>query len=217
MKLLAIDTSTERASVALAIGENIYCDEQDSLRQHAQRLLPMIEGLLARASISFKHLDGIVFGRGPGSFTGLRVACSVAKALAYAHDLPLYPVSSLASIAEDVYAMEPDTSVLAILDARMHEIYWAYISRDEAFPQEHVTAAAEVIVPNAPVIVAGTGLEIYAEQFPDGLKAQLMAQRNVYPQASAMIRLVRRGLVQPVNVDEALPVYVRELHYSKKG
>ena len=87
MNLLAIDTSTDHATVALAFGNELLSEEQGSMRQHAQFLLPMVERLLTSASLSFSQLDGIVFGCGPGSFTGLRIACSVAKAFAFAHDL----------------------------------------------------------------------------------------------------------------------------------
>ena len=221
MKLLAIDTSTERATVALAIGEDVYSAEQGSLRQHAQCLLPMIDGVLANASMQLNQLDGIVFGRGPGSFTGLRVACSIAKALAYAHDLPLFPVSSLASIAEEVSFTEPsltvDTPILAVLDARMQEVYWAYFTQKEVFPVEQVTSAEEVFTPTTtPFILAGVGLETYAPQLSAALQTQIIKQCSVYPAARAMIRLVRRGQIQAVNEADALPVYVRELHFLKK-
>ena len=128
MTLLAIDTSTERATVALAVGDTVFHDEKHNVREHAQCLLPMINGLLEKAAVSLSQLDGIVFGCGPGSFTGLRITCSMAKALAYAHDLPLFPVSSLAAIANKVYHvtenLKPDTHVLAMLDARMQQVYF---------------------------------------------------------------------------------------------
>ena len=220
MKLLAIDTSTERASVALAIGDDVYSDEQGSLRQHAQLLLPMIDGLLVKAGTQLNQLDGIVFGRGPGSFTGLRIACSIAKALAYAHDLPLFPVSSLAAIADEVYHTEtdlaPDTQVLAMLDARMQQVYWACFAPDNFSPNEQVTAAEDVCSSVTRLIVAGAGLDTYAPQFSALLQTQIIKQRAIYPEARAMIRLVRRGQIQAVRAADALPVYVRELHFAKK-
>lgn len=220
MNLLAIDTSTERASIALAIGDNIYTDEQGSLRQHAQLLLPMIEGLLTEASVQLNQLDGIVFGCGPGSFTGLRVTCSIAKALAYAHNLPLFPVSSLAAIAEDIFYTQPniapDTQVLAILDARMQQIYWSGISVNGIATAESVSAAADVALSSVgPLILAGVGIDTYAEQLPAAIRAQIVEVHNIYPQADAMIRLVTRGLIQPVSAADALPVYVRELHFAQ--
>lgn len=220
MKLLAIDTSTERATVALAIDGTIYTDEQGSLRQHAQLLLPMIEGLLAKASVQLNQLDGIVFGCGPGSFTGLRVTCSIAKALAYAHNLPLFPVSSLAAIAQEVFYTQPhltpDTHVLAILDARMQQIYWSVISANAHASPESVSAASDVVLSStAPLILAGVGIDTYAEQLPANIVAQIVGAHTVYPQAEAMIRLVTRGLIQPVSAADALPVYVRELHFAQ--
>ena len=217
MKLLAIDTSTERASVALAIGEDFYTAEQGSLRQHAQLILPMIDGLLNDAQVSLKQLDGIIFGRGPGSFTGLRVACSIAKALAYAHDLPLYPVSSLAAVAEEVYYTQPsfsEASVLALLDARMQQLYWGCFSQSSFSPLEQVSAPEDVNVPNIPFIIAGVGIDTYASQFSPLLQTSM--RFNIYPEASAMIRLVRRGLIPGIDASAALPVYVRELQFSKK-
>lgn len=220
MNLLAIDTSTERATVALKIGENIYTDEQGSLRQHAQLLLPMIESLLAGASVQLNQLDGIVFGCGPGSFTGLRVTCSIAKALAYAHNLPLFPVSSLAAIAEEVFHTQPnlapDTQVLAILDARMQQIYWSGISVNGTATAESVSAAADVALSSVgAIILAGVGIDTYAEQLSADIHAQIVGVHPIYPQAAAMIRIVTRGVIQPVSAADALPVYVRELHFAQ--
>src|ERR1700733_12183845 len=106
MNLLAIDTSTTRASLAINLGGEILSKEQDAQHSHARLLLPMIEQLLAEAQLTINQLDGIVYGCGPGSFTGLRIACSIAKGLAYAHDLPLFPVSSLAAIAHKALQKE---------------------------------------------------------------------------------------------------------------
>jgi tRNA threonylcarbamoyladenosine biosynthesis protein TsaB len=103
MNLLAIDTSTDYVSVALVSSGAFYVSEKKLPRQHAQCLLPMMEALLQEAGLSLNALDGLVFGRGPGSFTGLRIACSVAKGIAYAQDIPLFPVSTLRAIAEAVW------------------------------------------------------------------------------------------------------------------
>jgi tRNA threonylcarbamoyladenosine biosynthesis protein TsaB len=212
MNLLAIDTSSEQASVALAVGEHLYTEEQGSLRQHAQFLLPMIERLLERASIGLKQLDGVIFGCGPGSFTGLRITCSLAKGLAYAHDLPLYPVSSLSAIADEVYQGYPaHTPVLAMLDARMHEVYWAYFSSAQDRPLERVSAAKDIILPaDEPFVLAGVGLSTYATQMPQGLQTQCIKQIDCFPHARAMIRLVRSGGIPSVSASDALPIYVRE-------
>lgn len=211
MNLLAIDTSTERATVALSVNGDIRSEEQGHLRQHAQFLLPMIERLLASAQLHLNQLDGIVFGRGPGSFTGLRITCSVVKALAYAHDLPLFPVSTLAAIAHAAYQTEipAEVHVLAMLDARMHEVYWGYYARDAAVADEKVSPVADITVPKVPLILAGVGFEQYVAQLPHILQTHIIQQVVVYPQAQAMIQLVQCGNIKAVSVIDALPVYIR--------
>jgi tRNA threonylcarbamoyladenosine biosynthesis protein TsaB len=211
MNVLAIDTSTELATVALLTAGDVLSKEQGSMRQHAQCLLPMIDDVLQTAGVSFKQLDGIAFGRGPGSFTGLRIACSVAKGLAYAHDLPLYPVSGLAAIAYQVVDTEQrNASTLAIIDARMNQIYWGVFAQGDSDAEEHVTSASDVCVDGFnPVILAGTGLDIYEQDLPHLLRSRIIQQDIVYPKAAAMIRLVEGGRVQPVSAADALPVYIR--------
>jgi len=230
MKLLAIDTSTELATVALAIDDVVFSEEQDSMRQHAQFLLPMVERVLTQAQLQLHQLDGIVFGQGPGSFTGLRITCSIAKGLAYAHDLPLFPVSSLAAIANEVYHTEldltPDTRVLAMIDARMHQVYWGCFGGDGLPVIEQVSAAGDIsqnagprpslhntgrlgLGPTKELILAGVGFESYIAQLPQTIQDQILKQRVVFPQARAMIRLVQTGQIQPVSAAAALPMYIR--------
>jgi tRNA threonylcarbamoyladenosine biosynthesis protein TsaB len=214
MNLLAIDTSTEFATVAVAAHGEIYSEEQGSQRQHAQLLLPMVERLLASAGLSFSQLDGIVFGRGPGSFTGLRIACSVAKGLAYAHDLPLYPVSGLATIAYDVYHREmeqlADANVLAMIDARMHQVYWGRFTGESFSVLEQVSSVADITLTlERPLILAGVGCELYISQLPVDIRARIVKECTIFPKAASMIRLVQSGLILAVSASEALPVYVR--------
>ena len=214
MNLLAIDTSTEVATVALAVHGTVYSEEQGSLREHAQFLLPMIERLLAAAEMNISQLDGIVFGCGPGSFTGLRITCSVAKALAYAHDRPLFPVSSLAAIAQSVYEsqpkLSPETRVLAMIDARMHQVYWADFGHELKATTEYVTAVGDICLPpTTPFVLAGVGFEHYIEQLPVSIRQQVSKQLVIFPTAKAMIQLVQSGHSKPVSAAEALPVYVR--------
>lgn len=220
MNLLAIDTSTELATVALTVDNKLYTEEQGSMRQHAQFLLPMIQRLLILAGISFKQLDGIVFGRGPGSFTGLRIACSVAKGLAYAHDLPMYPVGSLSAIASDVYETEKDAVVVAMIDARMHQVYWGCFTKASFEVQEQVSSAADIkLTSTGSVILAGVGLEPYIPQLPEHLQAQIIKHYTIAPNATAMIRLVQQNHIKPVSAEQALPVYVRNqvTHGAAKG
>ncbi|ARG98035.1 tRNA (adenosine(37)-N6)-threonylcarbamoyltransferase complex dimerization subunit type 1 TsaB [Legionella micdadei] len=212
MNLLAIDTSTERASVALMKNGDIQSEEQGAQRDHARLILPAVERLLAQAELSLSQLDGIIYGRGPGSFTGLRIACSVAKGLAYAQDLPLYPVSSLAAIANEILKQKGTSqqTILAVLDARMNELYWACF--DEQFPdaEEQVTAASEIRLDNdKPLILAGVGYEPYLSQFSPAIQKNIEQHCITYPKAEAMIRVVLTKKIQAVSAAEALPVYVR--------
>ncbi len=211
MNILAIDTSSELATVAIeAFGEH-YSEEQEGFRQHAQLLLPMVERLLQRAEISFRELNGIAFGRGPGSFTGLRIACSVAKGLAYAHDLPLYPVSSLAAINNEVQQVAPYSHVLAMMDARMHQVYWGYFHKGVLQGNEQVSAPFDILLPEvSSILLAGVGYEAYLPILPPTLQQNIVKYSSAFPKASAMIRLVQSGQINPVSAAEALPVYVRD-------
>jgi tRNA threonylcarbamoyladenosine biosynthesis protein TsaB len=212
MKLLAIDTSTEMASVALCVGDDFLCEDQPGSRSHAQLLLPIIHGLLSQADVSINQLDAIVFGRGPGSFTGLRIACSIAKGLAYAHDLGVIPVSSLAAIAyavreKEKYAKLP---VLAVLDARMHELYWGYFPVDSLFAEDKLQAASAIKLPSdKPLLLAGVGFEPYVADLPKSLTAHISTQIDCYPSAAAMIRLAMQAKLKPIAAASAEPVYVR--------
>jgi tRNA threonylcarbamoyladenosine biosynthesis protein TsaB len=211
MNLLAIDTSTEQASVALLVNGVISCEEQGSQKTHAQVLLPMIDRLVVNAGSSLNRLDGIVYGCGPGSFTGLRIACSIAKGLAYAHDLDLIPVSSLSAIAWAARKQlkEQDMPVLAVLDARMNELYWAFYTNNY-HAVEKVNKAHEMQLPDSSsIIVAGTGIDPYWESIPELIKARVSHKLSLFPSASAMIELVCTLDIKPISIAKAQPVYVR--------
>jgi tRNA threonylcarbamoyladenosine biosynthesis protein TsaB len=210
--LLAIDTSTECASIALAKGETLYYAEKGHIREHAQYLLPMIEELLAQANLQLTMLDGIVFGSGPGSFTGLRIACSVVKGLAYPHTIPVYAVSGLAAIADTVFqrVTEDDIQVLSMIDARMHEIYWDCYTSNGKHSGAQVTSASELqLSTDLPIIVAGVGVETYFSALPEVIQGQCLGVQTVFPDAKAMIRIVRAGRSCPQSAADILPIYVR--------
>ncbi|MFC3909537.1 tRNA (adenosine(37)-N6)-threonylcarbamoyltransferase complex dimerization subunit type 1 TsaB [Legionella dresdenensis] len=210
MNLLAIDCSTERATVALTINGVGTRLEQPAQRQHAQLLLPMVEQLLADAGLLLNQLDGIVFGRGPGSFTGLRIACSMAKGLGYAHDLPLYPVSTLTAIAYAAQQDEASYPILAMIDARMNQLYWACFDHQLYSEQELVSNADAISVPGeGPIIVAGVNYNLYRESFTADLLGRMIIEKTIYPDAADMLQLVSGGKIQPVSAGDALPVYIR--------
>jgi tRNA threonylcarbamoyladenosine biosynthesis protein TsaB len=212
MKLLAIDTSTDKASVALSIEGQIKSLEQGSQRQHAQFILPMIKQLLSDTDLGLSQLDAIIYGRGPGSFTGLRIACSVAKGLAYAHDLPLLPISTLAAIAEEAYQQTQNLKVemLSLIDARMKQVYWAYFKNRRDEPQEYVDTVSSIHLPSKePLILAGVGFESYLDQLDSSIQTRLINKLIIYPEASAMIRIALTANINPVSAAKASPVYIR--------
>ena len=124
MKLLAIETSSDVGTVALLAEETVEQQRIATPREQTERILPMIGELLATAGLPLEDLDGIAFGRGPGSFTGLRVAAAVAQGLGLAVNLPLLPVSSLAAMAQGLWRTEGQERSLVCIDARMGEVYW---------------------------------------------------------------------------------------------
>ncbi len=216
MNLLALDTSTEIATVALAVDGVIQSVEQDSVRQHAQHLLPMIQTLMQATHTSWAALDGIVFGSGPGSFTGLRIACSMAKALAYAQNLSIFGVSSVDAIAFEARLMLKEngasTGILAVLDARMHEVYWAYYP-----PGVHRAADIQVGPPdsipmpeNQSFVLAGWGLDAYQTLWSPGLRAAMGSHYTIAPGAQAAIQLVQTGEILAMSAEKVLPLYVRD-------
>ena len=219
MNLLAVDTSTDKAMVSLALQGEIQTVEQEGMRRHAECLLPMIARLLADADCSLAQLDGIVLGRGPGSFTGLRVAAGVVKGLAYASDLPVFPVSGLLAIANEVRFQEKITSpVLAVIDARMGELYWGGYANDGIDTLEQVSAPLAVSWQDVPsFVLAGVGFESYAASFSDVLQQSIQRSFRVFPETKAMIRLVQNGSILPVSAAFVLPMYVRNDVAHEKG
>lgn len=211
MKQLAIDTSTEQVSVALSIDGAIYSEVRVGLRQQAQVILPLIEAVLATAEVSLTQLDGIAFGCGPGSFTGLRVACSVAKGLAFSQDLPLYPVNSLHAIAYGAKLLYPDEPILAVIDARMHQLYWAYYTALDQVSTPDVSDPASIHIPSqTPFVLAGVGFEHYMSQCTDNLQKACLKQQLIYPLAENMLKCVQLASIKPVCASDALPLYIRD-------
>ena len=130
MKLLAIDTATEGCSASLFIDGAVTSLMKVEPRKHADLILPMVEQLLAKAELSLQQLDALAFGRGPGAFTGVRIATGVVQGMAYGADLPVVPVSTLQALAQRTYHEYCHEHVLAAFDARMNEVYWAAYQLD---------------------------------------------------------------------------------------
>ena len=156
MRLLAIETATSACSCALVVGEEQEERFAIAPRRHAELVLGMVADLLDHADIALTGLDAIAFGRGPGSFTGVRIATAVAQGLGLAADLPLVPVSSLGALALAAGRRYRAGAVLAAFDARMGEVYWGAF--DTSDPTNVTLAGEECVAPPASVPVPGRGI-----------------------------------------------------------
>lgn len=214
MRFAAFETSTDWCSVALCNGGEIAALEERAGNRHSELALPMLAELLAQSGIGIGALDAVAFGAGPGSFTGLRIACGLAQGIAFARDLPVLGVSSLEALAEESGAMR----VIACLDARMREVYYSCFSREagawrESVPAQCVAPAAVPKPDGSGWIGCGSGFALYGEALRGALGAALAASRpEARPSAVAVAKLAARRLAEGKGVDAALaaPAYVRD-------
>ncbi len=216
MRLLALDSATEACSAAL-LHEGGLIERYELLgRGHAERLLPMVDELLAEAGIGLAALDAIAFGRGPGSFTGLRIAAGTTQGLAAGARLPVLPVSDLAAVALAASRLSGKEQVLVCLDARMGQVYWAAFDCSAAQPlaltEEAVANPAEVVPPGQqPWFGAGPGFAAYPVLAASlgarlaGSAAELLPRASDIARIAAMDFAAGRGLPAA----QALPVYLR--------
>lgn len=242
MKLLALDTSSTVCSVALLdsdkpINEQIISLEQSAAKQQGRLVLPMIHALLQSAELSLNKLDGILFGCGPGSFTGVRIASTVVQGLAYAANLPIMQVSSLAALAQSAYQANLDwKNILVAIDARMQKVYWAIyrannlgfvelIGNEDVYnpkikalenekqisaPFQHVDLNIDSLQGETWVGI-GDGWELYAESITKRLGFEPCV---IYPQqqlkASALFAIAKGKISKGewLSPKEALPVYL---------
>lgn len=217
MKILAFDTATEACSVSLAVGAQQLDRYVELGRGHAESLLPMIDAMLAEAGITLRALDAIAFGRGPGAFTGVRLAASIAQGLAFGAELGVVPVSDLAAVAQRAADLRPEVDrLLAVNDARMQEVYWAEFKRgdrvEEAGP-ERVSAAAEVALPPSGTwVAAGRGLRAAPALAERCRQVGAVVLDDLLPRASEILALARTRVAsgQLLPPERALPVYVRD-------
>ncbi len=218
-KLLAIDTSTEACSAALLCDGQVHARYQLAPREHGRLILNMIDEVLADAGLSLKQLDALAFGRGPGAFTGVRIATGVIQGLAFGADLPVLPVSSLAALAQGAARLHGATRALAALDARMGEIYWGVYQRDAAgsmveIESERVCPAQSIEAPaGTDWFGVGSGFAAYATILRERLGDSLAAcAPDEYPQAQdvAVLGAAAFARGEAVSAELALPVYLRD-------
>ncbi|MCK5639887.1 MAG: tRNA (adenosine(37)-N6)-threonylcarbamoyltransferase complex dimerization subunit type 1 TsaB [Gammaproteobacteria bacterium] len=219
MKLLAIETSTEACSAALWIEGEISERYQLAPREHTRLILPMAEALLDEAGVSLNQLDALAFGRGPGAFTGVRIATSVIQGIAFAADLPVIPVSSLAVLAQGAYREQRQAQVITAIDARMNELYWACYKVNEnglmcLQGKEHVIVAELAPLPkHGSWFGVGSGWQTYAEPLQGRMNELLTGFEGArYPRAEDLALLAQAAYLrnETVNSEQALPVYIRD-------
>jgi tRNA threonylcarbamoyladenosine biosynthesis protein TsaB len=226
VKLLALDTATELCSAALLHEDELLVREELIGRGHAERLLPMVESLLAEAGLVIGALDALAVGRGPGTFTGVRVAVAMAQGLAMGADLPVVPVSDLAALAAAALRRDAAHPVLACLDARMNELYWGLYGLDQAtvgavdpwqpgFARvvEHLSAPAAVSLPEGlRCTVAGSGWAVDSALATRYERQVALALPALLPSAREIARLAAVGLANgdAVSASALAPVYLRD-------
>jgi tRNA threonylcarbamoyladenosine biosynthesis protein TsaB len=213
LKILALDTSTEYCSAALWIDGEVTERDVRAGQKHSELLLGMIDALLRERAIALRDLDGIAYGEGPGSFTGLRIACGVVQGLAFGADLPVVGVGTLLAMAAGTRAER----VVCCLDARMHEVYHAAYEKHGAI--WHTVHEPSVCAPDAAPALDGTGwlacgsgFAAYGEALAARYAGQLDAtEPECYPHARdiAALALVRFENRDTAAAEHAAPVYVR--------
>ncbi len=221
--LLALDTSGNSCSVAVwqqreGQAPQVFSLHEEAQRSHTQRLLPMVQEVLDQAGMQQSELHAIVYGRGPGSFTGIRIAAGVAQGLAFGLDIPLIPVSTLAAMALQAEEKTPANAHLCCLDARMNEVYVGCYQVHLGTPElvqeitpEAVLSPASVAAPAANYTANGSGLEV--AEFPAQVLARATAcDVNLEPMAKYMVQLGAADLARGIAPlpEQALPVYLRD-------
>jgi len=213
LKILAVDTATEACSAALLP------------RDHTRKILPMVQALLDEAGISLSELDAIAFGRGPGSFTGVRIGIGVAQGLAFGAGVPLIGISTLAAMAQGAYRLDGAENVLTAIDARMDEVYFGHYQLING----QIQLVGEEVVSGPAALVAsrgkqagqftsvGTGFETYGETLSE-LADELVVSQVRFPAAEDMLPLARAAWLagEAVAVEKATPVYLRDKVTWKK-
>ena len=219
MRILAIDTATEACSVALLNNQQQLAHFELCPREHTQRILPLVQEILQQGGVALSDLDALAFGRGPGSFTGVRIGIGIAQGLALGADLPLIGLSTLKTMAQAAWRLHGATRVLAAIDARMGEVYWAEYQRDEQGVWQGEASEA-VLSPQAAAermaalsgewAYVGTGWKAWPE-LAENSHLTLIASDVELPAAEDMLALAVQALAagDTVSAEQAEPTYLR--------
>lgn len=209
--LLAIETSTELASVALLNQGEVIIRELSGVQTHSQGVLPAIQEMLKSAGLALSQCDAIAFGCGPGAFTGVRTTCGIVQGLAFGADLPILPVLSLHAMAEAAREEQNDADFVCVLDARMAEVYWAhYRLRNQRWEQVSAAALSTVAVAfsyaalHASTLVLGNGVAA-----PSGNSEMKIVFEMPHAAQVAHLALIEYLDGKKMSADMAQPVYLR--------
>lgn len=210
--ILAIETSADLASAALLHNGAVTVRESAGVVNHSQTILPMVQALLNDAGIALSACDALAFGSGPGSFTGVRTACGIAQGLAFGADMPLLPIVTLQALAQSCHEQSGANDVLAIVDARMGEVYWAqyrFAGEWQIVIAPTLSVAAEV-APIGDVLACGNGLKAYESDF-SARAFFTMQWAHLVPHAAQVATLGAHAFVQGLGVTAAAaePLYLR--------
>jgi len=221
--LLALETSTDACSVALECDGEVFSEHHIAPQKHAQLLLPMIEKLLSNAGLKPADLDGVAFGCGPGSFTGVRIAAATTQGIAFGSEIGVIPVSSLHALAQGVHRVHKASHVLASFDARMSEVYWgAYVLDDAGIVQsvldDRVCSPEQVPMPADAHLshwsLVGSGADQYSDVLPTAFGDSVHHTHIIdcWPNALDVLSVAKPiaetgGFLMAA---EAVPVYLRD-------
>lgn len=218
-RILAIDTATEACSVALLNHETVTAHFELCAREHTQRILPMVQAILKQERTALTALDALAFGQGPGSFTGVRIGIGIAQGLALGAELPMIGISTLKTMAQSAWRLQGATQVLAAIDARMGEVYWAEYQRDaqgnwQGEETEAVlkpeAAQARMAALTGEWAMVGTGWKAWP-QLAETAGPLLIQTEVTLPCAEDMLPLAAAAFSagRTVAVEQAEPTYLR--------
>lgn len=218
-RILAIDTATEACSVALLNEDRLLAHFELCAREHTQRILPLVQQILQEGGVVLKDLDALAFGRGPGSFTGVRIGIGIAQGLSLGANVPLIGVSTLKTMAQSAWRLHGARRVLAAIDARMGEVYWAEYQRDEqgnwqGEETEAVlkpdAAAARMAALSGQWACVGTGWQAWPQLAENSTLALTLSDVTL-PCAEDMLPLAQQALAAGMTVapEHAEPTYLR--------
>jgi tRNA threonylcarbamoyladenosine biosynthesis protein TsaB len=225
MNILALDTCTEVCSTALLINDQLFTESQVTQRGHSDLLLGMMDKLFAQSASSIESVQALAFGRGPGSFTGVRVGVGVAQGIAFARGIPVIPISTLASVAQRAIEQHNAARVAVAIDARMGEVYAAHFQNQNGLAvllDDEQVCAPDHFRPldKRTWFAAGSGWREYEAALTQQFTDQLVdTDSELKPDATTMLTLASKKIEKGglISAEQALPVYLRNDVAKKKG